>query len=90
MYLNDVEDEFYLNGIEGIDIHHIKLFLLLYADDITLFSETAEGLQRALNLLSTYCQRWKLTVNTNKTKIMFFFRKGGILPRDLKGGFHPI
>ena len=61
MYLNDIEDEFYLNGIEGIDLHHIKLFLLLYADDnITLFSETAEGLQIALNLLSTYCQRWKL------------------------------
>ena len=37
--LNDVEDEFYLNGIEGIDIHHIKLFLLLYADDITLHRE---------------------------------------------------
>ena len=54
MYLNDIEDEFYLSRIEGIDIHHIKLFLLLYADDITLFSETAEGLQIALNLLSTY------------------------------------
>ena len=47
MYLNDIEDEFYLNGIEGIDIHHIKLFSLLYADDITLFSETTEGLQTA-------------------------------------------
>ena len=66
MYLNDIEDEFYMSGIEGIDIHHIKLFLLLYADDITLFSETAEGLQIALNLLSTYCQRWKLSVNTKK------------------------
>ena len=89
MYLNDVENEFYLNGIEGIDIHHIKLFLLLYADDITLFSETAGSLQRALNLLSTYCQRWKLTVNTNKTKIMVF-RKGGILPRDLKFYYNDI
>ena len=83
MYLNDIEDEFYLNGIEGIDLHHIKLFLLFYADDITLFSETAEGLQIALNLLSTYCQRWKLTVNTKKTKVMIF-RKGGMLPRNLK------
>ena len=82
-YLNDIEDELYLNGIEGIDLHHIKLFLLLYADDITLFSETAEGLQIALNLLSTYCQRWKLTVITKKTKVMIF-RKGGILPRNLK------
>ena len=83
MYLNDIEDEFYLNGIEGINLHHIKLFLLLYANDITLFSETAEGLQIALNLLSTYRQRWKLTANTKTTKVMIF-RKGGILPRNLK------
>ena len=74
MYLNDIEDEFYLNDIEGIDLHRIKLFLLLYADDITstIFSETAEGLLLAFNLLSTYCQRWKLTVNTKKTKVIFF------------------
>ena len=83
MYLNDIEDEFYLNGIEGVDIHHIKLFLLLYADDFKIFSENAEGLQSASNLLSTYCQRWKLAVNTSKTKVMVF-RRGGILPRNLK------
>ena len=83
MYLNDIEDAFYLNGIEGVDIHHIKLFLLLYGDDLTIFSENAEGLQSALNLLSTYCQRWKLALNTSKTKVMIF-RRGGILPRNLK------
>ena len=83
MYLNDMDDEFYLNGIEWIDIHHIKVFLHLYADDITLFSETAEGLQIALNMLSTYCQRWKFTANTNKTKHNGF-SKMGILQRDLK------
>ena len=79
MYLKDIEDEFYINGIQGVDIHHTKRFLLLYADDITIFSETSERLQRGLILLHKYCQRWKLAVNTNMTKIMVF-RKGGILP----------
>ena len=37
MYLNYIEDEFYLHGIEGINIYQIKLFLLLYADDIHYF-----------------------------------------------------
>ena len=83
MYLNDIEDEFYLNGVEGIDIGSIKLFLLLYADDMTIFSETEEGLQKGLDILESYCIRWKLTVNIEKTKIMVF-RKGGILPRDLR------
>ena len=83
MYINDIESEFYTSGVKGIDIGMIKLFLLLYADDITIFSETAEGLQQGLNVLEQYCLRWRLIVNTEKTKIMVF-RKGGILPRMLK------
>ena len=89
MHLNDIEDEFYLNGIEGVDIHHIKLFLLLYADVFTIFSENAEGLQSASNLLSTYCQRWKLAVNTSKTKVMVF-RRGGIYLRNLKFFYNDV
>ena len=40
---------------------------LLYADDLILLSETAEGLQNSLNLLHNYCTKWKLVVNLNKT-----------------------
>ena len=83
MYLHDIEDEFYLHGVEGINIYQIKLFLLLYADDITLFFETADGLQSGLNVLYNYCQKWRLSVNTVKTKVIVF-RKGGILPRNLR------
>ena len=76
MYLNDIEDEFYLHRPEGIYVGSCKLFLLLFADDITIFAETAEGLQIGLVILESYCNRWKLTVNIEKTKIMVF-RKGG-------------
>ena len=50
---------------------------------MTIFSETEVGLQQGLKILETYCNRWKLTVNKDKTKIMVF-RKGGILRRNLK------
>ena len=83
MYVNDIEAEFYLHDIDGIEVDAIKLFLLLYADDITIFSVTAEGLQEGSNLLRSYCTKWKLMLNTDKTKIVAF-RKGGILPRNLK------
>ena len=59
-----------------------KLFLLLYADDIGIFSKNAEELQAGLDLLVNYCNRWKLKVNVDKTKIMVF-RNGGVLPRKL-------
>ena len=50
---------------------------------MTIFAETAEGLQIGLDILESYCNRWKVTVNIEKTKIMVF-RKGGILPRDMR------
>ena len=75
MYLNDIEDYFILNGFEGVDIGHLKMFLLLYADDIVILSETEDGLHKGLLLLESYCDKWRLTVNIKKTKIMIF-RKG--------------
>ena len=67
---------------KGVDIGLIKLFLLLYADDRTLFSDSTDGLQEGFNILSEYCDRWKLKVNLSKTKVMIF-RKGGRLSKDL-------
>ncbi len=63
----------------------LKLFILLYADDIVIFAESEHGMQEGLNLLSEYCIKWKLKVNTVKTKIMIF-RRGGALHRNLE--FH--
>ena len=51
------------------------LICLLYADDIVLFADSKAELQTSLNVLYEYCQKWKLVVNTNKTKLMVF-KKG--------------
>ena len=75
MYLNDLEAELATKDL-------VNIYLLLYADDIILFGKTPDELQRALTILEEYCNRWKLTVNTSKTKIMIF-RKGGRMPNHL-------
>ena len=85
MYVNDLEQELDDKGVNGIDIGMVKLLLLLYADDIVLFAKTAEELQKSLDILEEYCDRWKLTVNKSKTKIhVVIFRKGGRLPANLQ------
>ena len=71
MYLNDIEREYILKGAEGVDIGMLKLFLLLYADDIILFANDKENLQLSLNILENYCKRWKLKVNTQKQRLWF-------------------
>ena len=82
LYLNDLEQELITRGADVVDTGLLKLFLLLYADDIIIFSESASGLQNGLNILHDYCQKWKLTVNVDKSKVMVF-RKGGRRPQNL-------
>lgn len=72
---------FYINNIvpelQGPDffpptIGVTKLSILLYADDIVLFSITPVGLCRLLAKLSSFCDCEKLILNHNKTKVISF------------------
>ena len=62
-YQNHLSEDFecYLGVRQGVSltrvtimfpIFNMKLFLLLFADDIRMFSETADGLQRGLNVFT--------------------------------------
>ena len=78
MYVNDLEDALFLHGADCVKIESLKLFLLMYADDIVIFAESPEGMQSNLNILEMYCKKWNLTVYTNKTKVMIFQKRGRI------------
>ena len=52
---------------------------LFWADDIVLFSESEEGLQKMLKTLETYYNENELTLNTDKTKCMIFNKTGKLL-----------
>ena len=66
MFINDLKNKLILYNVQGLDLEHFKIFLLMYADAIVVFSKTAEGLQNWLNWMHQYCQKWKLTVITQK------------------------
>ena len=60
-----------VNGLESISAKcleqlgfNIKIFIILYADDTVIMSETEEDLQQALLNFEQYCVLWKLKVNT--------------------------
>lgn len=76
LYVNDFEKEFLCKGNIPIQIQELNLFVLMYADDMVIFSETAHELQEMLNTLYSYTSVWDLTVNVQKTKIVIF-RNGG-------------
>ena len=43
--------------------------------DLVLISQSAEGLENALSILSEYCEHWLLSVNPKKIKIMTVSRR---------------
>ena len=80
MYVNDLESHLH-SADGGVTISDFKLMLLLYADDLVIFSETPEALQLQIDKLYNYCQKWKLLINTEKSKIVVF-RKGTRIPQE--------
>ena len=69
LFHNDLKDETAV-GSHGIDIETVKLFVLLFADDLVIFAETVIELQRLINRLIEYCDRWHVNVNINKTMVI--------------------
>ena len=73
----------YINGIadmsEGCDpalLNDCPISCLMYADDIVLTSTSEKGLQKSIQKLYDYCKTWDLTINTDKTKVVIFNKKG--------------
>ena len=88
IYLNDF-NKFLSEKYEGLtDISksiskelqvYLQIFCLLYADDTLILAENNLELQKSLDSLKTYCDKWALNVNINKTKIIIFSK--GIIKR---------
>ena len=58
----------------GIGCHLMKLFVacILFADDLALMSPSRSGLQRLIEICNDYCNRYCLTFNSKKSKVMIF------------------
>ena len=75
LFLSDLPDIFD-SSCDPVGVLNRKLSCLMFADDLVILSESAKGLQNALDKLYEYCTKWGLTVNTGKTKVVIF-NKGG-------------
>ena len=72
--INELHDSMVENEVRGIQLFPdiIEIFMLILADDIVCISDTISGIQRQLDIVNTYSQMYKLTVNAEKAKIMVF------------------
>ena len=69
------------NTSDPVSLGDAHLNCMVFADDLVLLSNTAEGLQCCLDKLLTYTRRWNLKVNIDMTKVIIFNKGGHIIKR---------
>lgn len=84
-YMDELTFELKNSGCKGIYVNEDvpNVMNLMYADDMTENSDTVGRLQEMINVLEIFCNRWGLTVNMDKTKVVVF-RRGGIIKKNEK------
>ena len=85
LYLNELIDMLKANGCQGIylDERTQNVMILLYADDMAMCSDTVGRIQKMIDVLGQFCEKWAMIVNLTKTKIVVF-RRGGCLKQNEK------
>lgn len=69
LFINDLVEE--LRQVEGQVLVGVrKLFSLLYADDIVLMCDSPAELQEMITIVDRFCAKWRLSLNTDKSKVM--------------------
>ena len=81
LFINDIELNLQVHLNDANSIDQLHLYLMLFAYDAVLFSETREGLYNHLINLENYCRKWILTVNVSKTKVGAFKKKWRFKPK---------
>ena len=80
LFISDLAKK--LDTMEGkLQLGNISINSLFWADDLILFSETKEGLDRLLKTLEIYCSENEIMINTKKTKCMIFNKTGRLMQR---------
>ena len=83
MYFKDIVESIEAVESMGILLGNAKITVLKYADDLVLFSKSAESLQLGLNALHQFCKINKLTVNCDKSKVMHFTAKQSVIVKKI-------
>ena len=85
LFVNDISDSIDFNNLTENDMNRLSLFLLLFADDLALFTTDKHSLQAQFNSIHLYSTRWGLTTNFAKTKKIVCLKSvnKGIILNDL-------
>ena len=71
LFINALAEEIKILN-KGVDIDGQNISILLYADDIVLISDNEINLQIMLDHMYSWCLKWKLKLNIEKSNVIHF------------------
>ena len=75
LFVNDISNAFDIDNLTDDDLDILSIYLLMFADDIVVFTTDKSSLQSQLNSLYDYTDKWGLKINVNKSKICIFEKR---------------
>ena len=82
IFLEDLELSLQNKVDSGLTLRDITLILPLFADDMVVLGSSPEDIKNFLDNLYNFCNTWSLTVNTDKTKIVAFRKRGKLTANE--------
>ena len=89
MFINDLEEFLRYHDFDYLNIsnydayNYLTLMIILYADDTALLANSKEQLQIGLDALGLYCEKWKLKINAEKSKITVFEKRCSVAQNEV-------
>ena len=75
LFINDITENLDINALTDKDLDLLSMYLILFADDIVLFTTDPVSLQAQIDALYMYSRKWGLKINVSKTKVCCFEKR---------------
>jgi len=75
LFINDINDVIDVNSVTENDVKLLNIYMMLFADDIALFSTDPESLKNYLDEIFRYSEKRGLKINVDKTKVCIFQKR---------------
>ncbi len=72
-----------MDDLTGKDVELLSMYMILFADDIVLFTTNQLSLQAQLDAIYSYSVKWGLKINVNKTKICVFEKRKTVVNSEI-------
>ena len=75
LFINDNVENLNFNDLTDNDLDLLSMFLILFADDIVLFTTDPGSLQSQIDSIYQFSERWSLKITISKTKLCVFEKR---------------